>query len=200
MNPMDDFTMKEKDSNSHYVIIYKKNDTFIKDVSLDIYPKNYNELSTLIKLAYASGNQVSEIYKVHEDGSRHLICTNNNDIDLSQYTEDNPIEETVLAYCIDNEVIKVLPFRIFIRDENPVVQIEVPWGVSFQGNGHNYLARQVVRRWLREYFPVIEHNYSYFVIEFVTRSNIRFKFDSDIKLLELSELGLTEDPNSKEEV
>lgn len=200
MNPMDDFTMKEKDSDNHYVVIYKKNDTFIKDVSLDIHPKNYDELCTLIQLAYASGNQVSEIYKVHEDGSRHLVCTNNNDIDLSGYTEDNPINETSLAYIIHDEVIKVFPFKIFIRDENPVVQIEVPWGVSFQGNGYNYLARQVVREWLREYFPVIEHNYDYFVIEFVTRSDIRFKFGPDINLPELSELGVTENENSKEEV
>lgn len=200
MNHMDDFTMKEKDSDSHYVVIYKKNDTFIKDVSLDIHPKNYNELCTLIKLAYASGNHAAEIYKVHEDGSRHLVCTNNNDIDLSQYTEDNPIEETSLSYILHNEVIKVFPLRIFIRDENPVVQIEIPWGILFQGNGQNYLARQVVREWLREYFPVIENNYVYFVIEFVTRNDIRFKFGSDIDLPELSELGLTEDPNSKEEV
>lgn len=200
MNLMDDFTMKEKESDNNYLFVYMKGDTFKRDVSLRVNPKNYDQLCHLIKLAYASGNQIVEIYKVHEDSSHHLVCTNNINIDLSQYTEDNPIEETSLAYILHDEVIKVLPFKIFMRDNNPVAQIEVPWGVSVRGNGYNYLARQVVREWIREYFPAIEHNYDYFVIEFVTRSDIRFKFGPDIELPELTELGVTENPNSKEEV
>lgn len=200
MNPMDDFTMKEKDPKSNYVFVYKKGKAFKNDASLNVNAKSYDELAMLIKIAYADGNQIVELYKVHEDGSRHLVCTNNDDIDLSPYTEDNPIEETSLAYILQDEVIKVFPFKIFMRDNNPVAQIEVPWGTSVQGNGYNYLARQVVREWIREYFPVIEHNYDYFVIEFVTRSDIRFKFGPDIELPELTELGVTENPNSKEEV
>lgn len=186
MDIMDYFTVKEKEPNNNYVFVYKKGDTFKNDASLNVNSKSYDELAMLIKIAYAAGNQIVEVYRVHEDGSRHLVCTNNNDIDLSQYTEDNPIEETSLAYVLQDEEIIVFPFRIFIRDENPVVQIEIPWGVAFMGNGHNYLARQVIREWLRDYFPVIEHNYSYFVIEFVTRKDIRFKFGPDDDLPEVS--------------
>lgn len=197
MNSMNVFTMKEKESNSNYVFVYKKGDTFKNDVSLNVNPKSYDELSTLLKIAYAAGNQIVEVYKIHEDGSHHLVCTNNNDIDLSQYTEDNPIEETSLAYILHDKVTKVFPFKIFMRDNNPVAQIEIPWGISVRGNGYNYLARQVIRKWIREYFPAIEHGYDYFVIEFITRSDIQFKSSPDINL---SELSVTESANSKEEV